>query len=609
MRRLLTLAISLLLFCAAPSVEAAYFENIPRSLLQPNGDTLHCFATGDEFYHFLHDADGYTIVQRSDGYFVYAAQENGHIVPTEFIAGKVSPRAVGLQPHLTISKEDYLARRAKMQAPASLRPAKSREATTNRGEINNLVVFINFYGEYDFEQSGSEVNAMFNDSSATDANSMYNYFKQASYNQLFIKSHLVPNPVNDNIIAYNDPHPRLYYEPLTDANPIGYPDSNDEVRTEREMTLLTNAIHFVESQIPSGIDFDYNDDGLIDNVCFVVKGNVGDWSDLLWPHRWVLYTDTVLLNGLRVFDFNFQLSDNAWYFSNSTLCHEMFHTLGAPDLYHYSDEHNFTPVGTWDLMAQNANPPQHSGAYMKFYYGNWIDSIPTINESGRYTVKAISGNDKERLAFRIPSEIESEYFVVECRKKTGAFESGIPNSGLLIYRINSDFEGMGNADYDGEDILDEIYVYRPGGTLSEDGILGDATFRQGAGRTSFDYSTDPKPFLSNGYISAIRIYDIHSYLDSVSFSYLKPGDTISVKETQLVDLQVFPNPSQDKVNIVSDKKISEAILYDFSGKELRVFNLQNASTISIRDFQDGSYFLKIIFEDGKTGVQKLIKRG
>ena len=60
---------------------AAPFQNIERILTQPDGTVLHCFISGDEFYNRLHDAEGYTIVQAPDGYFVYATTDaEGNII-------------------------------------------------------------------------------------------------------------------------------------------------------------------------------------------------------------------------------------------------------------------------------------------------------------------------------------------------------------------------------------------------------------------------------------------------------------------------------------------------------------------------------------------------
>ena len=61
---------------------------------------------------------------------------------------------------------------------------------------------------------------------------------------------------------------------------------------------------------------------------------------------------------------------------------------------------------------------------------------------------------------------KQNYFVVEYRKKEGLYEVNTPGnrSGLLVYRINTE-AGNGNA----SGPPDEIYLYRPGGTLTSNG--------------------------------------------------------------------------------------------------------------------------------------------
>lgn len=56
-------------------------------------------------------------------------------------------------------------------------------AEKNKGDLSNLVVFLRFANEGDtlFEKPLSHYEALFNDSTAG-ANSVYNYFKEASYN-------------------------------------------------------------------------------------------------------------------------------------------------------------------------------------------------------------------------------------------------------------------------------------------------------------------------------------------------------------------------------------------------------------------------------------------
>lgn len=348
---------------------AAYFTNVPQIRVQPNGDTLRCFATGDEYFHRLHDAAGFTIVlDPATGYYVYADKVGDALVPTSHIAGRVNPAEVGLVAGLSISAEQWRARRERWEAPARSRTAM-RDGEPNHGHINNIVVFIRFADDSPFVNEFSEVESMFNDS--TDGySSMYNYFQSATYNQLAITSTFYPPQSGTTVISYQDIYQRSYFEPLSSQNPDGYDENDDNERTYREHSLLARAIDAIADMVPEDLDIDYNDDGYVDNVVFVVKGDVGDWNALLWPHRWALYSEYAYINGLRVWDFNFQLADATYYFNNSVLCHEMNHSLGAPDLYHYYEGTDLAAVSIWDLMHQNTNPPQHMGAYMKYKYGH-----------------------------------------------------------------------------------------------------------------------------------------------------------------------------------------------------------------------------------------------
>ncbi len=595
-------------------LQAAHVTNVPQKVVQPNGDTLYCFASGDEFYHYLHDANGYTIVQDpATGYFVYGKRENGKVVPTQYVAGTVDPTSVGLAPHARISAAEWHLRHDAMMQPVEARRAdRVRDGNTNHGDFNNLVIFIHLADDAPFNQTYSQVNRMFNDTSivnngsslgnSTYYNSMYNYFRVNTYNQLFVHSYLVPQSPDDVIVAYEDIYPRAYYMPWSETNPMGYVDTlEDDNRTTREMQLLARAIDYANenNMFPSDVNFDYNNDGLIDNICFIVSGDVAGWSDLLWPHRWSLWGEEVYIGDLRVWDFNFELSDNDWYFSNSTLCHEMSHSLGAPDLYHYYEDNGYTPVGGWDLMAQNASVPQHRGAYMKYRYGNWIEEIPTIVNSGRYMLRPLSWPTPEQVCYRIDSEDPDEFFVIEFRRSTRPFESHIPNGGAVIYRINTNFDG--NAGWNGEDVLDEVYVYRPGGTLTSDGQINNANYSQSAHHTEINYSTDPQPFLSNGYISALNIYDVRTYIhDSLTFWYLKPGDTLPNEVRDFSSqLRLYPMPAVTNLSVENNALLQQVEVFDLSGH--CVYRAQPNATrveIAVDRWAAGTYIVRAQTAEG-----------
>ena len=300
------------------------------------------------------------------------------------------------------------------------------------------------------------------------------------------------------------------YDPYT--NPLGYQEGET---AEREFSMLERAIYDIADQVPDTLDLDYNGDGNVDNVVFVIKGEPGEWASLLWPHRWCIFDREVMLNGLRVYDFNLQLEIGD-YFNVSTLCHEMNHSLGAPDLYHYST--GIDAVGSWDLMCSNASPPQHMGTYMKYKYGNWIDEIPEITEYGTYELEADSWEGNRRNAYRIASSDRNQFYIIEHRDNTRLFDESLPGGGLLIYRIDTRFNG--NAGYDGIDIFDEVYIFRPNGNISNPGELNRAAYSANHNHTEFNYMTNPAPFFTNGQVDdQFCIYNISSRGDRMSFTY------------------------------------------------------------------------------------------
>ena len=59
---------------------------------QPDGTVMPCFASGDEYINYLHDKDGYTIIQdKQTGYYVYAIREGETLAPGDlaFDHGKI----------------------------------------------------------------------------------------------------------------------------------------------------------------------------------------------------------------------------------------------------------------------------------------------------------------------------------------------------------------------------------------------------------------------------------------------------------------------------------------------------------------------------------------
>ncbi len=110
----LFLANFLFITAVLTNLEAAPLRNVPVTITQPDGKIIHCFASGDEFYNWLHDKDGYVIIQdKCNGYYTYAVKLNGDILSSSYIVGEVDPvTIVDLEKDIKPSPSKMIEKRA-----------------------------------------------------------------------------------------------------------------------------------------------------------------------------------------------------------------------------------------------------------------------------------------------------------------------------------------------------------------------------------------------------------------------------------------------------------------------------------------------------------------
>jgi M6 family metalloprotease-like protein len=497
MKYLVSLLIFIFLLVTISS-RAAYFSYSPVSLPQPDGTILSLFVSGDEYYQWIHDAEGYTLIQNEDGFYYYAEQTDGQVKPGKYRFAEVSPSEKGIIPWLKISNEEYLQRKQSWQSTRS-----SDNDSPHSGTINNIVIFIRFADDTEFTSNRQSFEQRFNSLAEP---SLRSYYSEVSYNKYTASSTTYPACTPSTNLSYQDSHNRAYFQPYNaTSNPQGY--NGDNERRLREHALLRDAINWINiySPVPSNLNLDIDNDGLVDNVCFIIKGSNGGWSSLLWSHSWSLFSFDATINGKDVYFYTFHPETQSGV---TTLCHELFHTLGAPDLYHYVNS-GLQPAYEWDLMDSGSG---HMSAYMKWEYSSnfWIESIPEITSSGMYTLNPLSSSGSNCFKIKSPYS-PSQYFVLEYRKKQGYFESGLPGSGLLVYRIDPLING------NSEGPPDELYIFRPDGSVSANGMPENAFLSQESGRTVMNDFSNPALFLQNGTAGGIMISEVSAAGSQVSF--------------------------------------------------------------------------------------------
>jgi hypothetical protein len=77
-------------------------------------------------------------------------------------------------------------------------------------------------------------------------------------------------------------------------------------------------------------------------------------------------------------------------------------------------------------------------------------------------------------------------------------------------------------------------------------------------------------------------------------------------------LEVFPNPTTDRVTIKTDKKFNSVSIYSLLGKQLDVVTSQTGQshqqTIDLSKYPKGVYLIEVGFEDGNAVKERIIKQ-
>ena len=472
--------------------------------------------------------------------------------------------------------------------------------------LTNLVIFIRFADEEEFTETLQPINQMFNDTTPNGI-SVYNYYNSMTYGKINYQTVFTNNIQDTAIISYQDVHPRAYYQPRSSSNPDGY--SGMGIALLRRNEMLANAMDYVDSLhlVDSTTNLDGNNDGLIDNISFILSGDVDGWDDLLWPQ--MDFFDTTYfdanLNGKAPYAFNLEFAHSSDYFKTSTFCHEMGHSLGLPDLYHYYNYPNILPVYLWDMMGQN--DLQQVSAIIKYKFLGVIDEPTEITEDGHYVLNSLTSSDQNNCYFIRSSTHPEQWFTIEYRNKDDFMET-VPHSGVIIGRWYDDADvnhesASGNAYFNNSSIPHAYWVFRPNSSNDiTNGNINNAAFGYG-NRTSFGPTTNPHPFLIDGTPeNSFEITNIQYYGDQASFDV--HFFNVGIETHEMSCAHLYPNPVKDILNITLND-VRNIEIYDLLGK-MMLSETNPDSKINVSSLPQGIYIVKII-TDNDYHTEKFIK--
>jgi len=482
----------------------------------------------------------------------------------------------------------------------------------NRSEqmtLTNLIIFIRFADDPEFTETLGPIDQMFNDTTPNNI-SVHNYFKATTYGKINYHTVYTNNIQDTAIVSYQDPYPRSYFQPQSETNPDGYTDN----QVSREFEMLARALRYVDSLnlVDSNINLDGNNDGLIDNISFILKGGVGGWNELLWPHMnffsayYAGLPDEIYINGKLPCCYNFEFANSGPYFTANVFCHEMGHSLGIPDFYHYYNYTDIYPVYLWDQMAQDNL--QQISTIIKYKFLGIVDEPVEITEDGHYILNSNTSSDHNNCYFIRSSVDPDQWFTFEYRNSNDFMEN-VPHSGVIIGRwyddVNlNDLYDAGNGLFDFYEKPHTYWVFRRNSSIDTiNGNVNSAAFGY-ANRTAFGPTTNPHPYLIDGTPeTSFEITNIQFSGDQASFDvhFIESGIPSHASQNG----HFYPNPAHNELNITMDGT-RRVEIYDSMGK-LMLSETNPDTKVNVSMLPQGVYVLKIVTEKD-CHTEKFIKK-
>lgn len=315
-------------------------------------------------------------------------------------------------------------------------------------QVDNLVLMVNFSedGANTFQTDFSRYQEMYTGPESEPNRSLSQYISTISDGQVTVNTYF-PQVVNNVFL------------PVTiQGSASDYPDAPSGEQFVQQ--VITAAQNMSELSFPSKLDSMRGDD-YIDNLTIIVQVDENNTSGAFGSRKADWGDNQTLLHGWHVGAYNVLPTNMLRLGTNydqgyALASHEFLHTLGAPDLYRTAGEAG-DPVGRWwDLMAGPNLTASYPLAYTRSEL-RWMD-IETLKESGTYTLWPAEGASGNRAYILKTSRSDSEFFVVEYRKKPENkqdYDYYIPESGLIVYRVNNAVDYHTNKEGN-----NYIYVFR-----------------------------------------------------------------------------------------------------------------------------------------------------
>lgn len=454
----------------------------PRRLQQPDGTTFTAVLKGDEHFSFAVDEEGYSIIcDPITCWWSYAEKRNGLLIPSGFIVGRgACPFRRGLRPDA--------------EAVAAL-PENSNKMINVPPETRQKWSWEALYGHGGTKQNPTKeptgpkfVNILlgnFTDSSfamfAAKPTHPWNPFPGDLYRRMLFlalgdRDSAKPVIHDSSTIGsmsnyyWEMSYHKCYFAQVGGSQIRGVDTVRNSNRTWSQAntsttTYISNCVSAADNYV------NFADPGGGQAGLIIIhpgpgeeeSGRTGDIWSASYSNLSISTNDGVTITKAIVCPQNSQLG---------VFCHEMFHQLGAPDLYDYG--YSSAPWGAWSLMDAGSyngiyisgDAPAFPGGHLQYdidgllvSVDGWLesssysDSISSVrNGDGRYSVAVLDSCGEARRGtitggvrvWRIRNNAfqdSSQLFLVENRRRTPPYEIALPEDGLIITHVDTRMSG------------------------------------------------------------------------------------------------------------------------------------------------------------------------
>lgn len=580
--------------CLPLSARADMAYPHPISVRQADGKEVQIQVYGDEFFHYTTDAHGYLINQKADGNYYYSSfAENGRITISNHPYGSMQKLMHREQiPQAVINKATMEREQKREQAQvAGLRSAPASRENRNKGESRHLVLLVEFTDvTFQLPNPRQSFDELLN-------SDIYNQNgAKGSARKYFL----------DNSMQQFSPSFDVYGPYAVDSAVAKYGANDENGNDKNPETMVIEAL---KAAVADGVDlslYDADNDQELDNVYIFYAGygeSDGGGENTIWPHAHTVYYEEVSINGIRLADYacSSELSNVTKRITGiGTFCHEFSHVLGLYDLYDTDYEGSGGESNHWgafSLMASGSHSnngmcPPYLCAEERFQLG-WY-SIPILNEEGDYSLLPVSQNQ----AYRIKTETENEYFVIEYRKQE-SWDSYIPAEGILLYHVDmsmNDVNGIPAIYYWHFNMVNcypkHRCMYIVDASNQDASNLKEVVYPSSRGNNSFTLLSKPASLSWSAVPLPVNIENMQHNGEKATFSVVKDEDAVHlVGKVTLYDGSILPNAVVQLSPVVETRSASGLRMSRAANEEAYVTRSNQQGLYSFYNIPAGKYLL------------------